>query len=103
MSKRFTVEQTLDFIEEWEKHGCLWQPDHEFYKNTWETSKAYDTLASKSNIGTDDVKRKIKNLRTQISENKKKMKCTGSKVHPCKWVYWNALKFIRNVDNGVGF
>lgn len=103
MSNKFTMNKTIEFIEEWEKHECLWKPEHEFYKNAWEKSKAYEDLATKSKIGIDAVKKKIKSLRTQISENKKKQ-CAGSRINPCKWVYWNSLKFIRNVmDINVGF
>lgn len=90
-------------ISELELRPCLWKKENEFYKNKYTRAAATDELAQMVIATADEVKDKIRNLRTTFFQNLKKTKKNGSAggVQP-KWDYFNALSFLSGEEAAAG-
>lgn len=84
--------QTMKFINLWKNHQCLWQVGCVDYKNANMCDMAIAHIANEMAVSKEAVKAKIKSLRTQVGDNKKKLK----KGLPLKWIFWEPLQFIRD-------
>jgi len=75
MSNKWSENTTINFVEEYMNHECLWNVNNPLYKNKQCRDSAYSTLAETMNMsgfGVPEVKTKIKNLRSTYSQELKK-------------------------------
>lgn len=73
---KFTEAQTLWFVELYKQHECLWNTNHDDYRNQEARNAAYFNIAAHmedDDFSVFDVKNKIKNLRSTYNQEIKKI------------------------------
>jgi hypothetical protein len=61
-------EQTLEFIEDYRSHECLWDIRNKNYTSKTKRHDAYSQLAQKYNMTCKGVRNKIKSLRSYFAK-----------------------------------
>lgn len=89
--------QTL--IALYEENSILWDVRAENYRNRVKKQEVLESLAVKFNTTSNEISRKLHNLRSQFMQELKKIKKrksgTGAdEVYLSPWPYFSALKFI---------
>lgn len=90
-NKRWGDYDTIRFVELYEKAECLWNFQHNDYKNKKVRESAYQKIVQEMNIPGFDVtelKYKIKNIRSTYAQERLKLKKAGvqmNKSYTLKW------------------
>lgn len=98
---RLTRPEILKLIEMYKQNECLWNIHTPMYKKYELKQMAWDKIAKEFNTNVDNVKKKIKFLRTTFSSEKKKvdhsMK-TGRAldIYVPSLFYYNDISFLKN-------
>lgn len=92
-------EQTLQFIEDYRYHECLWDITSKSYTKKNQRNDAYADLAKKYSITEKAVRNKIKSLRSYFSKEHQKLteKKSGAGTdsnYEGTWFAYSALLFI---------
>lgn len=88
----------LNIIEDYKRFSLLWDKCHKSYKNQTERTLCLHTMATKYNLSTDEVKKKIRYLREHFHhEHKKVIKKRNSSgncdIYP-NWFAYKPLLFL---------
>lgn len=84
--------QTSELIQLLEKNECLWNPNCPQYRDRTKRGLALAKMAIKLKHSAKQIRTKIKNLRSQYTTIRVKMRQTSSKKSP--WKYYSALHFM---------
>jgi hypothetical protein len=71
--KPWNMEKSKLFVEEYLKHHCLWNTDSTKYRSKVEKTVAYQKLASDFELTIEEVKTKIRSLRTTYKQEQNKI------------------------------
>ena len=94
------MDNTETFIQHYHDHPCLWQVTNAQYRDRFARDNALRDIAHNLGISSNEVKEKIKRLRTQYSAERRKYlkrKPTGSAADDSKtskWRWYNSLEFL---------
>ncbi|XP_019769338.2 uncharacterized protein LOC109543862 isoform X2 [Dendroctonus ponderosae] len=99
--RMWSTESTCKLIELYREHPLLWESKHKHYKNHYKRADALKEICLALNIDSiDDVKKKIKNINTQYTRERKKyknMRKLGAGKHfVAKWFGYELLGFLRD-------
>lgn len=97
MSNKWSENTTINFVEEYMNHECLWNVNNPLYKNKQCRDSAYSTLAETMNMsgfGVPEVKTKIKNLRSTYSQELKKISDSKKSGSGSDFVYTPQVKWF---------
>lgn len=98
----WSKEQTINFIERYRDHECLWHVNSKTYRNKYQRDRAYDKLTSyvktfDPQANRDSVLKRIHNLRSSFNKELKKVNESGSdEVHTPKLWYYDLISFIKD-------
>lgn len=100
---RWGADQNIQFINEYQRHECLWDPKHPQYKNKHVREAAYKTMMQATEMESMvDVVSKIRILRNtynnEILKAKKSMEM-ADKLYVSKIPWLNHLDFIKNIES----
>ncbi|KAL0821609.1 hypothetical protein ABMA28_005059 [Loxostege sticticalis] len=100
---RWGADQNIQFINEYQRHECLWDPKHPQYKNKLAREAAYKTMMQATEMESMvDVVSKIRILRNtynnEILKAKKSMEM-ADKLYVSKIPWLNHLDFIKNIES----
>jgi hypothetical protein len=92
-------EETLEFIEDYRAHVCLWDIRSKCYTSKTKRNDAYSSLAKKYNMTEKGVRNKIKSLRSYFSKEHQKVisKKSGAGTdssYDTPWFAYSSLMFI---------
>ena len=93
-------DKVLKFIEDYQACSCLWEdyknPDCKTdYKNSVKRKSAIESLAAKYEVSVTDIEKKIHNLKTSFSrERKKSNPASGSAPRKSSWFAYDYLLFL---------
>lgn len=91
MTTRWSEQQTLQLIQLYKSYEFLWDRETELYKNIYARKQAYDAIVNEMEVPgltSQDVRSKIKNLRTAYYQELRKMascKAKNKTFKPLKW------------------
>lgn len=88
-------EDILKLIELYKKNECLWDFNNPYYKKSNLKEYTWKTIAMQFNMSVDDVKKKIKHLRSNYVAEKKK--CDKSDEYISNLFYYGAMSFLDEV------
>lgn len=92
-------EETLQFIEDYRSHECLWNVRSKSYTNKTKRNDACSELAKKYNTTEKGVRNKIKSLRSYFSKEHQKLSAKKSGAgtdsnYETTWFAYSSLMFI---------
>lgn len=90
-NKRWGDYDTIRFVELYEKAECLWNFQHNDYKNKKARESAYQIIVQEMNIPGFDVtelKYKIKNIRSTYAQERLKLKKAGVRMNKSYTLKW---------------
>jgi hypothetical protein len=93
----FSVETTLQLIEDFQAMSCLWDVASMDYKNRNKRRDAMHELAIKYGVSDPEMEKKIHNLKSQFRREHKKLKeskKSGSSSSKCNWFGYQPLLFL---------
>ena len=90
---------TEELIQLYRDNECLWQVTNPNYKNRYVRDKAIRDIAQKLHLTSQDVKRRIINLRTTYQQcrrraTKRKPGSEDEDAQPIKWKWFTPLEFL---------
>ncbi|GBP28785.1 hypothetical protein EVAR_19829_1 [Eumeta japonica] len=93
-------------IELYRSHPSLWNPHRSDHKDRDKRERKLEYIAQQMNMPIEEVVRKIRNLRTQLQQEVKKVKekqCVApsqllDKSYRSTWCYYDALQFLNTGD-----
>lgn len=91
MVTRWSERDTLKLIHLYKSYEFLWDKDTELYKNIYARKQAYDAIVNEMQIPdltAQDVRSKIKNLRTSYYQELRKIASCKANNKPPKQVKW---------------
>ncbi|XP_071952635.1 uncharacterized protein [Antedon mediterranea] len=87
---------TNRLIELWQEQPFLYDINNVYYKDKIVKANALEDIANKMGITVEDVKAKIKGVRSQFVREKKRLRdCTEDDPKP-KWPHYSKLTFLEN-------
>ena len=97
-------DNTEQLIHLYFEHPCLWKVTDLTYKDRYKRDAAYRIIGNELKIEATEVKVRLKKLRTQFLQEKKKLlkRKTGSgadEVKSTKWKWFSALSFLSDSIN----
>lgn len=95
-------ERTIEFIEEYRENEILWNHQLPDFKNNKKKFDVYKRLSEKYGTDLVEVKKKIKNIRSQFHREHKAITKTTTGQSPkkkSKWCYYDSLLFLLDVDS----
>lgn len=93
-------EKTVQFIEDYRNAPELWNVTLREYKNNKQKMDTFKRLANQYECSVDEVKKKIKNLRSAFHRERKRLQ-KGSGASPVKgkvWFGYDLLTFLLDTD-----
>ena len=91
-------DKVLKFIEDYQACSCLWDVNCPDYKNRVKRKSAIESLAAKYEVSGADLEKKIHNLKTSFSRERKKcIPASGSAPKKSSWFAYDYLLFLPNV------
>lgn len=97
---KWDIETTIKFIQLYKLHSCLWNFQSPEYKIKQKRDAAYNSLVQEMNItgfGTQEVKNKIKNLRSTYQQEKKNQDSKKSGAGLSN-VYTSNIKWLKEME-----
>lgn len=96
--------QTLNFIEDLHSNRCLWDPSFAEYRNREIKNKCLLSLATKYQVSSPEIEKKIHTLKGQFRREHRKMKSLQSGTSPqkCNWFGYEPLLFLTPVVESRG-
>ncbi|XP_055905120.1 uncharacterized protein LOC129940710 [Eupeodes corollae] len=99
MAKQWTLEETNQLIEKYESVEILWKTSDKSFRDRNKKSVVLTEFAKQFSCSEDEIKRKLHNLRNQMSQELKKSKKRKSgagtdELYSSKWPYFRALQFL---------
>lgn len=97
----WNTQKVLNFIEDYRRNDILWNIKNSNYRNIRMKIDVLNNLAEKYSTAINDVKKKIKNLRTAFHREHKVYKLKKGDTSPIKkprWFAYEPLKFLLDVD-----
>ncbi|PZC83544.1 hypothetical protein B5X24_HaOG207527 [Helicoverpa armigera] len=98
---KWKLDTTLKFIHCYKLHECLWKFTSPDYKNKKKRDVAYIAIVNKMNIknfGIQEVKNKIKNLRSTYSQELKKIENSKKSGAGLDHVYISNIKWLKEME-----
>ncbi|XP_071056810.1 uncharacterized protein [Onthophagus taurus] len=98
---KWDCETTIKFIQSYKLHPCLWNFESSEYKNKQKRDAAYVAIAQDMNIAgfrIQDVKNKIKNLRSTYSQELKKLNDSKKSGAGLGNVYISNIKWLKEME-----
>lgn len=99
---RWSEETTIKFVEEYRARPCLWNIKLAVYKNksARDTAlKEIEELMGIESFGINEIKNKIKNLRSTYAQEKKKIKDSKKSGAGTDEVYVPHIKWFMEMDS----
>ncbi|XP_077287424.1 uncharacterized protein LOC143912110 [Arctopsyche grandis] len=95
-------EEIINFIEDYRKLPLLWDYKHKNYVNKKRRNDALKVLGTKYNMTTEDVKKKIKCLRSYYCKERTKTmnKRSGAgtdETFQSTWFAYNNMSFLSDI------
>lgn len=92
----WTSRMKVNLIELYKKNVCLWNRKDPSYRDKKLRDEVLEKIANEFDTNTNEIKRKIHNLRNQFNqEYQKVLKINKDGAEDdVKWVYYDMLKFI---------
>lgn len=86
-------------ISEWKLLPELWDVKHVWYRNRNKKQRALQQLATKFDTNTNEISRKLHNLRTQFHSEIRRIKTKNNsdgpdETHQSAWEFFDVVKFI---------
>lgn len=96
----WNIQKTTLFIEDYHTSPELWNNKSASYKDRNVKSDKLKLLATKYECSVDELKKKIKNLRSAFHREHKRITKpkSGSSPKKEKWFAYNLLTFLLDVD-----
>lgn len=97
------IEEVYKVIGLYKKHSCLWDRRSRHYKNSHLKNNAWNAISKEMDIPVDEVKRKVKNLRSAYLLEKKKVDESGKTalspldVHRPHLFYYDKMCFLDSI------
>lgn len=85
IKKSWNSKKTREFVEIYLKNECLWNTENKDYKHRNIKKLAYDKLSNQFNLNSEEVKTKIRILRTTYKQEKNKMETTSGYYPKLAW------------------
>ncbi|KAM3961432.1 uncharacterized protein ACR2FA_004546 [Aphomia sociella] len=105
-NQRWTADKNIQFINEYQRNECLWDPKHPQYKNRDAREAAYKVIMEVMQMETvKDVVGKIRTLRnTYNNETLKAKKCNATgmatdELYISKIPWLPHMGFLKNIDS----
>lgn len=96
-------DKVLKFIEDYQACSCLWDVNCPDYKNRVKRKSAIESLAAKYEVSVADIEKKIHNLKTSFSrERKKSNPASGSAPRKSSWFAYDYLLFLLPANESKG-
>ena len=97
--KSWTKSDVFLLISQWELYPELWNVKNKLYRNRIKKQNALKEIASNFNTTTNEVSRKLHNLRTQYHSEVRRIKCKKSgngaeENNTSSWEFFSAMNFI---------
>lgn len=97
--KEWSREETFNLISIYEKSSVLWDVKNSEYRNRDRKNKIIQEMAENFQCSSEEIQRKLHNLRNQMSQElrkmvKKKNRNGTDEVDISNWPYFSALKFL---------
>ncbi|CAK9811262.1 hypothetical protein ANTPLA_LOCUS6955 [Anthophora plagiata] len=97
--KEWSKDEIFNLISMYEENSVLWNTKDVDHKNREKKNKIIEEMAANFNCLSEEIQRKIHNLRNQMSQElkKKKKRRSGSGIDEMDvshWPYFAALKFL---------
>ena len=97
--QRWSKKMTKDFIVDLQSHDCLWDVSQSSFSDRDEREKAVRHLANKYKSTTDEIKKKILSLKSQLSRelrnvNKSRSGDGADDIRISEWEHWDSLQFL---------
>ncbi|XP_074031587.1 uncharacterized protein [Leptinotarsa decemlineata] len=98
-------EDSLQLIQEYQKHRMLWDPTDKWYFHKIKKNDAWDEVATALNIDVEDAKKKISSLLGSFRREKAKARKTmgtgkGAKdIYRSDWFAFNSFAFLMEKDD----
>lgn len=92
-NKTWSSEEIFELISLFKAHRELWDVRHKHYRNKIYKQKVLHKIASRINVSSIEIHRKLHNLRTQFYQEFRRMQNGG---YTTTWKYYEAMSFIRN-------
>lgn len=96
----WTKERTTELIEKFESSPELWDTTSKLYRDRAKKEAAVTKLAEHFSVTSAEINRKLHNLRTQMNNERRKIKKKKSGdgvddvVFTSNWEFFNSLKFL---------
>ncbi|XP_072380612.1 uncharacterized protein [Diabrotica undecimpunctata] len=97
--KQWTNDETIELIELYKENSILWRHKRNDHRYRESRDSILKEFSEKFNCSADEIRRKLHNLRNQVSQELRKCstkksvnKIDGDFVS--RWPYFNALKFL---------
>lgn len=92
---RWTFENVLKLVELFREHRVLWDTNHVAYHNKIKRRRSLQEIAFALQTTEEEIKKKIKGLRTQYaSEKGKEARSNEEKEYVSKWAHYQSLQFL---------
>ncbi|XP_072941222.1 uncharacterized protein [Epargyreus clarus] len=101
-SYKFGTAENINFIELYRNYECLWNTENEYYKNRDARNAALNEFAEELGIedfGPKEITAKIKNMRSQYLQERKKIKSSLGTGAGGKNVYVPKLSWYHSLDS----
>lgn len=98
---RWNEETTLKFVQLYREKPCLWDIKTPIYKNKQARDSAYKEIEDTMGIegfGVQEIKNKIKNLRSTYSQEKKKIKDSMKSGAGSNDIYIPNVRWFKEMD-----
>ncbi|XP_029043490.1 uncharacterized protein LOC114876321 [Osmia bicornis bicornis] len=97
--KEWSREETFSLISIYKKNSMLWNLKDSEYRNRDRKNKTIHEIAVKFRCSSEEIQRKLHNLRNQMSQElrkmiKKKDRNGSAETDVSNWPYFSALKFL---------
>lgn len=100
-SNKWDLETTIKFIQLYKLHPCLWNSQSPEYKKKQKQYAAYNSIVQEMNItgfGTQEVKNKIKRLRSTYVQENKKIQDSKNSGAGLSNVYTSNIKWLKEME-----
>lgn len=98
---KFTEEETLKFVQLYREHECLWNMSSPNYKNKTLRQNAIEAIIKEialPGFGVNEVRNKIKNLRSTYNQEVLKIKKSAKSGSGKEDVYVPSMKWFEILD-----
>ncbi|XP_017772863.1 PREDICTED: uncharacterized protein LOC108559975 isoform X2 [Nicrophorus vespilloides] len=96
-ANKWSDEKTIGFVQAYKSFPCLWNFGSEMYKDRDAKESSYNALSEQFELNVQEIKYKIKNLRSTYFQEMKKIKHSrkSNKEYSSKLIWFNEMSFLQ--------